>query len=339
GAWDGTMEHMDLWGYIVAALTFVVSIMIARSFDKNAKKEFENLRNIESDIKGSIEELKNTNKEIMKSTSNLEDATRNIIETLPGILDESLKIVEKVKGVCDRLLIMNYTSKFGLIHSFNIRFVNQIRDSSNTNDIIPEDDNMKKEYIAKKVNLFKKKIDDLEIKIFEASRRIKEFDLITLADDEFKSNFVDKYFETENTIDEPNLLYYPYNEIKEFESADIDMSKKNNQSVISQLVIEQHENTIKELTNFNTNRVTKRKNIPHQILLAEYFNKDKSELCFESMIIYAVDEIDRDQKSKKRNIIGISSKNKQMFKAFETLFNDVKNFDETTKDHEKLAVE
>ena len=127
-SWDGTMEHMDLWGYIIAALTFVVSITIAGSFDKNAQKEFENLKDINSKIRDSIDELKSTNKEIMKSTSNLEDATRNIIETLPGILDESLKIVEKVKGVCDRLLIMNYTSKFGLIHSFNVRFVNQIRD-------------------------------------------------------------------------------------------------------------------------------------------------------------------------------------------------------------------
>lgn len=149
-----------------------------------------------------------------------------------------------------------------------------------------------------------------------------KFHLKTLRKDAFYTDFMKSYFEAEN---EPlNLFYYPYEKLAtELQLSDIVTEESVNTSTISKIVAKEHGEIVNGLKRKKTECVTELDKIPYQMILAEYTD-DKNETNNESLIIYAVNEEDNISKLIRRNIIGISSKNKQMFNAFETLFNDVK---------------
>lgn len=315
---DATLEHMDLVGYFVAIVAFIVSILIAFIIDSRTTFQLEEMKKMEK-------EIRTTNEKIRASAENLEDATRKVLETLPEILDESLRIVDKINE-SGQLYIMNYTSKFGVIHSFNKRFVQQVR--YNARDLENPGQNDEKEFYCQRLNLIKDRIEELCRKTMDAAFQAQEFQMVTFADKPFIEDFVSKYLQMETKANSNAMLLYPYKEHGRVKPDEVELGDcVEKLPEIIEIVAEQHKRALKLLETVKESVVHKRNEIPYQMILAEYPGAD-GERKYESLVMYAVDEtvsLNGRGDLPERNIIGISSKNKQLYKAFKTIFNDVKN--------------
>lgn len=315
-------EHMDLLGYILAIVALVVTLNVSYKLDETANintlsigQKTENIRQITENIKQTTENIDNLMKNVNAVVKNLNIITKTT-DTLPQIIDSVTEISNTVTEHGGKFLIMNYTSRFGVIHSFNRRIISQIclDDALSLHDT-------KDTGIVSKVNLLRDKVFNLNLTISNAAKKLPNFKMITLQPRKFEQEFIQKYFKIESDQNENNFLYYEYgNErVSNIETGFADEILTS----ITRTVIQEHKKGIKDFKDSaKGNRVIRlADSIPYQMFLAEYTKNGEKQ--YESFLIYAIDEmISIDNKNKRRNFIGISSKSQNMYNAFETLFNE-----------------
>jgi hypothetical protein len=315
-------SNMDILGYLVGLLTFYLGLKITYDLDHEQGKKQESMDKFL--------------KKISDETGNLTDAFRKFIQTFPSLFNEIEKLLKNVNDDKNgKLKIMNYTSSFGRIHTYNPRFayefIEQI-EREKLKDATTHKYKYDETQFLKGVTIFNKRIKDIEELVLECCK-LKDVKFIFYNEEKLKDPFVKEYFESEDETDE--LKYYQYN-TGTIAVEDI-KAKADRQKKITDAVVEFHTEALKSMETVRTDnqrgagytdfanviKITDNLTyVPMQMYLAEY-DKD-GEKKFETLVIFAVDEEGNTNSTDKkmRTLIGISSSIEKMYRVFETFFNE-----------------
>jgi hypothetical protein len=310
-------HHTDFFAYLLGIFGIFVGIYIAIAISKSTDERMDKMAEVEAGIE--------------RATNELVDATRKPLATLPKIFNELDDILTKAAshpGADTELNVMNQTSAFGWIHTFNPRMVKQF--SENEKDICAKD-------YGNEIVEFEDRVSTSENLLAECFRKIDDVKLLVYNNDLLKTEFITKYFSVEDSpVDiETNkgLKLHKKNNGMEFEDyppattadAQYHIDKR---ATIATFVEHQHDQFTRRL--FNAREVEGRDigvirntadpiQIPKMVIfLAKY--KEDNELVHRSLVIFTVNEQKKDDKQ--RVLLGIGSTSERIYNVFETFFND-----------------
>ncbi|MFT5890281.1 MAG: hypothetical protein ACI9Y7_000371 [Dokdonia sp.] len=293
-------------------------------------KSTENLNNEITSLKEIEEALKLNVESVSNKLNKLTDITRNATTSLPKIMPLLKEFCENaINKKAEKFYVMNMTSVFGKVHSYNKRFINQYREKDGIDEV-------------KAIQQFNRDIKYLKKNIAKCAETIEDFKMITLDSnsDSFDLQFLQPYFNAETENEDVGFVLYNIDENTE----SVRYIEENESDIITKIteeVIKTHKDFIdKGLENYKKNRAETSEDekgktvkkflcdykLTTFIPIQTYLSKNSSEVNqWNTIIVFAQDEPTLgDTEKYKRTLIAIESKEKSIFDAFNFVFQ--KNF-------------
>ncbi|QHI35777.1 hypothetical protein IMCC3317_11250 [Kordia antarctica] len=341
----------DWLGYLLSFIFTLfmggIAIYISRKQHKKTSEQSDSISSLVNKNEESLNKLEEFEKSIHSEVVRLIDINRQFKEFFPEIINEIKNLCLEAQNPSyeSEFFIMNRTSSFGKIHTFNPSFISHYniknpRISSGNKDILKKlyktsanDINHIRDESERSRIIFTKDIKELSNQIKNCGELLKDkFKLIVLngENNDLYDNFIKDYLGRVNEkIDEKkkkSLIYYTKDSrvysrkggmpIKKFQS------KKELEDKITESVTKSHNELINEINQYRNGEKINGKwlelssYIPMQIYLLKNTKNNIDE--YKTFIINAMNtnmDFDKD-----REIDGIYSNEKSIYSVFETLF-------------------
>ncbi len=277
---------------------------LMKQIKETVDKEFKKL----TDTTTTISQI---TKNIDKVTQNFEDSTRKILNSADDILIAANGMLKSLNDPDnDKLHILNYTSAFGLIHTFNLHLIEDIstvRREQGEDSYFTLTFPQSVRYLIDIYLVFKRRL-------MEKGGSFKNFKLITYNNsshntltDEFLVKFLNTYRE--------KLFFYDF-EKSDFEKQDY---LDSHQQIIIENMVQQHNEIIEMIKTGRRNKKDwqyNTMNMPLQMFLISY--KQGAEQKYESLVIFV-----GDKSLETGGLLAIYSKLAPVYHGYESMFVDI----------------
>jgi archaellum component FlaC len=356
----GLSDWLSIIASIVGVIVTIIFGYIAFKFSRKQDKQNEELSTTTTKIGDEtgklfshIEELKKVETDIERQVNKLADINRPFKETFPEIIDQIRRLcLDAVEDNYDsELYIMNRTSSFGKIHTFNPKFISHydiqnIDLSIKTKELIDLVSKKHRSILShldddfeKSIALFTKDIEDLSLKILSCGLILPKNKFKMIVFDSHGDNcclvrdFIQDYFNRVNTesdiSNKKGLKYFDFNQKRHnykggFETFD-EISKQELENKIKESVIKSHNDLLKDIetdrNSIGDTWLKKSDSIPMQIYLLKREKNSKTE--YKTFVINAMNTDTNHDKD--RSIHGLFSTEQSLYSVFKTIFDKTFN--------------
>ncbi len=356
----GFSDWLSILAGIVGVIVTIGFGYIALKFSRKQNKQNEELSTTTTKIGEEtgklffhIEELKKVETDIERQVNRLADINRPFKETFPEIIDQIRRLChEAVEDNYDsELYIMNRTSSFGKIHTFNPKFISHydiqnIDLSIKTKELVDLVSRKHKGTLShlnddfeKSIALFTKDVEDLSLNIRSCGLTLPKNKFKMIVFDSLGDNcclvrdFIQDYFNRVNTeadiSNKRGIKYFDFNQKRHnykggYETFD-KLNKKELENKVKESVIKTHNDLLDDIetdrNSIGDTWLKKSDSIPMQIYLLKREKNSKTE--YKTFVINAMNTDTNHNKD--RYIDGLYSTERSLYSVFKTIFDETFN--------------